>query len=79
VVLLCSKKKRGGAYTAHPLFENSIAGSLIRSSSKTGLISVVVVVVVVVVVIPPSNIDQHNNVARVNDEIVLIVASADSF
>jgi hypothetical protein len=77
VVLLCSKKKRGGAYTAHPLFENSIAGSLIRSSSKTGLISVVVVVVVVV--IPPSNIDQHNNVARVNDEIVLIVASADSF
>lgn len=76
MVLLCSKKKRGGAYTAHPLFENSIAGSLIRSSSKTGLISVVVVVVVV---IPPSNIDQHNNVARVNDEIVLIVASADSF
>ena len=75
MVLLCSKKKRGGAYTAHPLFENSIAGSLIRGSSKTGLISVSVVVVV----IPPSNIDQHNNVARVNDEIVLIVASADSF
>ena len=73
MVLLCSKKKRGGAYTAHPLFENSIAGSLIRGSSKTGLISVSVVV------IPPSNIDQHNNVARVNDEIVLIVASADSF